>query len=75
MPAKGYRKHNPKNIDFHLRITPEEKSRWQRTADYYGYSSVSEMLRTLAEMLNGERVRLETLDEIKDIEIGEDIII
>lgn len=75
MPAKGYRKCDPKSDRFIVRVTPEEKTRWERTAEHYGFRSVSDMIRFLAENANVSRVCDEITHEIKDVEVGEGIII
>lgn len=75
MPVKGYRKHNSKNARIDLRVTAEEKARWERTAEFYGFKSVSDMIRFLVENVNTSRVCDEIVHEVKDVEVGEGIII
>lgn len=75
MPAKGYRKHDAKSDRVIIRVTADEKARWESTADYYGFKSVSDMMRRLAEQLNVNRVCEEIMEEVEDVEIGEGIII
>lgn len=75
MPVKGYRKHNSKNARIDLRVTAEEKARWAKTAAANGYDSMADMIRDLIEQLNRERVAAEIMDEIKDVKVGDAIIV
>jgi len=55
MPSKGYRKAEPRSFMLRVRLTEDERQRYEQAAKDRGYSSTSAWIRALASAAAGEK--------------------